>query len=191
MVRVTWRSFCVTFREQLHLVSRASGETRRCRKAVKRERRLRHEGMTVAMVLSAHHPHDVQACSAEEGGGRKVLGSTVTEDGEGSRCGGGRDHSPERFSKPMEVFDVVDSVDVSRPQVVEEVVEAAEISSERIMEHIAFQVPQERDHPRMAAWIGGYPSASDQEGDSNSFTSRTNRGAESGCPGASGQVGPT
>ena len=129
MVRVTWRSFCVTFREQLHLVSRASGETRRCRKAVKRATAAprgddrRHGPLRPP-------PHDVQACSAEEAGGRKVLGSTLTEDGEGSRCGGGRDHSPGALL---------------------EVVEAAQISSERIIEHIACQVPQERDHERMAA----------------------------------------
>ena len=45
----------------------------------------------------------------------------------------------------------LDSVDVFMRQVAEKVVEVAQVSPERIMEHIAFGVPQERDHQRIAA----------------------------------------
>ena len=155
---------------------------RRLRQWLRHERSDRRRG-----PLQSLPPHDVQDCSARRWWRPKLLSPKGTEDGEaethdaprGRRCGGGRDHPQERFSKPMEVFDGrppgLLSWKKSRPRVSQERGQERNSAQKGDIPEIVTGLPQERDQERIVAQRVDFPGP---------------RGAESRCPGLPGRLAP-
>ena len=152
--------------------SRANGTTRRCRKAAKRA-----TAPSVAAPraddcrhgsLRSQPPHDVQACSAEEGGGgRKHLtprglkteraGTYDAQRRQKKRCGGGRDR-PSRSELRNRWWSTSSMCWCRRSWKKSSRSPAIEVPQERmdtlvpsVIEEIVADLPQERDHERIAA----------------------------------------